>query len=76
MKNEDNFLWGARIERGEVTAAHDDANVAYRYDVKSIDRPGVNVYGLAAISGQYTSGALVYFFTFEDGKGMILCGIV
>lgn len=75
MKSEDNFPWGAKIERGKVTAARENENTAYRYDVDSIDRPGVTVYDLTALGGVYAAGSAVYFFTFEDGKGMILGGI-
>lgn len=75
MKNEDNSQWGARIERGEVTGKHGTSG-SYTYDVKSYDRPGVEVYGLATSDGgEYAAGSKVYFFTFEDGKGLILNGI-
>lgn len=76
MENENNALWGARIERGEVVGKHPDAQNAYLYDVKSIDRPGVVAYGLPCIVGEYARTVKVYFTLFEDGKGLILYHIV
>lgn len=67
MKCEDNSLWGAKIERGEILFKQDDL-----YDVRSIDRPGVIGYGLPMLTGSCAMGDHVYFFLFEDGKGMIL----
>lgn len=78
MKNEDNSRWGARIERGRVTAAYEDANSPYipRYDVESIDRPGVKVRGLTIATDEMCAiDQMVYFFAFDDGKGMVIGGI-
>lgn len=72
MKCDSNLPWGAMIERGEVIAVKQHAEGFDLYDVKSIDRPGVIAYGLAAIGGSYSRGAMVYFFIFEDGKGRVL----
>ena len=75
MKNENTSPWGAKIERGEITAVHGDADDTFRYDIKSIDRPGVTAYGLSTTNGTFHPGEKVYFFLFGDGKGMILNGL-
>lgn len=72
MSRTDELPWGAKIERGEVIAVHTSGETDFRYDVKSIDRPGVTAYGMAAARGSYGEGAYVYFFLFEDGNGLIL----
>ena len=69
MKNEQNSPWGARIERGRIAAAEDG-----QYTVESCDRPGVTAWDLEAMGGNYTVGDTVYFFMFEDGKGLVIHG--
>ena len=70
MKNEDNSLWGAKIERGRIIVSR-SADEGRRCDVESIDRPGVIFYGLPS-PALHDGGDMVYFFAFEDGKGAIL----
>ena len=70
MKNEDNFPWGARIERGRIVAKYTENN-AYFYDVESIDLPGATLYKIPG-DDNYTADTAVFFFAFEDGKGAIL----
>lgn len=61
-------IWGAKIERGRIMALD-----AGKYDIESIDRQGVRVFGLKAMDGgTYKVRDAVYFFTFDDGHGMIL----
>ena len=67
MKNENNSPWGAKIERGKITAT------AGGYTVASFDRPGVTGFGLNGPNG-LAVGDIVYFFLFSDGKGMVLSG--
>ena len=77
MKSEDISLWGAKIERGKILAVHQIAEEVFRYDVESIDRPGVKAYRMPDVSGEgYSAGQKVYFASFEDGKGLVFCGIV
>lgn len=71
MKNENTSPWGAKIERGEITAVHRDADDTFRYDIKSIDRPGVTS-KISCSRDMLSPGAKVYFFLFDDGHGMIL----
>ena len=70
--NEENFRWGAKIERGKIIAIDEYERGVYRYDVTSIDRPGVTAYGLPCQGGPFYIGTKVFFFVFEDGKGLIL----
>lgn len=71
MNSGNNFQWGAKIERGEITAAKREADGASQYDIKSIDRPGVTANGVSC-DQMLAPGAKVYFFLFDDGHGMIL----
>ena len=73
MKSEDTSPWGARIERGKITAAT-GSGTARRYTIESIDRPGVTLYAMPG-AGTYGEGALVYFFAFRDGKGLAIAEI-
>lgn len=69
MECENNSRWGARIERGVVTASAAGANPTC--DVKSTDRPGCVFYALPSPSA-YAAGTAVYFFAFDDGRGMVI----
>lgn len=69
MKSETNSQWGANIERGKIKTVNDG-----KYTVASYDRPGVTAWELEAMNGTYTVGDTVYFFVFEDGKGLIVHG--
>ena len=69
MDHDNNFPWGARIERGVVTASAAGANPTC--DVRSVDRPGCAFYALPSPSA-YAAGTAVYFFAFDDGRGMIV----
>lgn len=70
MKNGDNSPWGAKIERGRITAI--EGEEPRRYTVESIDRPGVTGCGLTGREDTYTIDETVYFFLFEDGTGAVL----
>ena len=60
--------WGAKLERGKVTAASGSL-----YDIESYDRPGLKAEGLEAYYGDtLAEGDQVYFFLFDDGTGFIL----
>ena len=69
MKCETNFPWGARIERGVVTAS--ESGLTATCDVRSIDRPGCVFAGMPSPAA-YEAGTAVYFFAFDDGKGRII----
>ena len=73
MKCEDISPWGAKIERGRITARHEDSG-KYTYDIESIDRPGALFYAMPG-DGQLETGGNVYFFAFEDGKGFVMTQI-
>lgn len=75
MDNKNHFQWGANIERGEITAVHRDADNVFRYDIKSIDRPGVKASGITCDRDMLASGEKVYFFLFADGTGQIIGAI-
>ena len=82
MKNE--HMYGAMIERGEITAILEEG-----YEVKSLSRPGVTTPPIPAQERiekiivdaehnarieyrEYAVGDRVYFFMFDDGKGMVI----
>ena len=67
MNNENNPLYGAIIERGEVLTEESAV-----YTVKSYDRDGVITPPIKAISDSYDVGDRVFFFLFRDGSGRIL----
>lgn len=71
MKNEDDFPWGAKIERGRIAAIEKTEQGRFLYSIESIDRPGAAFYNMPGDEA-YTIQTMVYFFAFEDGKGMIL----
>ena len=73
MSDESKSLWGSRIERGVITGKSE--NGGYAYDVESIDRPGVIAYGLPG-DDDMSIGTKVYYFSFEDGKGLVLHQII
>lgn len=61
----------AGIERGTVTKA-----LEKRYQVASMDRPGIVTPPILAIGREsYSAGDSVYFFLFPDGSGKILSKI-
>ena len=67
MSRENNPLYGAIIERGEVMAESSG-----KYTVKSFDRDGVITPPITAITDSYDVGDHVFFFLFADGSGQIL----
>lgn len=73
MNEECKSPWGARIERGVISGK--TVNGGYAYDVESYDRPGVIFYGLPG-EDNLDIGTNVYFFAFEDGKGLVLHRII
>lgn len=77
MKNENTSPWGARIERGRITAITTNALGADYYTVESIDRPGVVGYGLTLVNESFdpSIGTSVYFFVFDDGTGQVISQI-
>lgn len=56
------------FERGNVVAVMD----GLLYKVKSYTRDGIISRWIEAVQGQYQKGDDVYFFMFDDGRGMIL----
>ena len=68
-KQDSKCLIGAVIERGKVMAV-----TAGGITVESWDRPGVTAGGLGkAVAGAtFAVGDTVYFFLFEDGRGMVI----
>ena len=74
MKHEDDAPWGARIERGRIARA-ETIGGEMRYDVESIDRPGVKGWGLPGMGFEVHANSSVYFFIFDDGDGRVLCEI-
>jgi len=78
MKNENTSPWGARIERGRITAITTDALGTELYTVESIDRPGVVAYGLSLLNENFDPpiGTSVYFFMFDDGTGQVMSQII
>lgn len=59
---------GAMIERGKIIHKKND-----RYTVQSYSRQGITVENLPAMNGTtFNENDLVYFFLFNDGKGLIL----
>ena len=66
MNGENDFPWGAKMERGIIVRAEGG-----RYDIESFDRPGVTGYGLKALK-TIEAGKTAYFFLFRDGKGLII----
>ena len=69
MKCENNFPWGARIERGIVTASY--AGLTPRCDVRSVDRPGCTFDRLPSPVA-YSADTAVFFFAFDDGRGLVI----
>jgi len=67
MSRENNPLYGAIIERGEVMT--EDSG---KYTVKSFDRDGIITPPITAITDSYDVGDHVFFFLFRDGSGRIL----
>ena len=67
MSRENNPLYGAIIERGEVLTEESGA-----YTVKSYDRDGVTTPPIKAIADSFDVGDRVFFFLFRDGSGRIL----
>ncbi len=60
--------YGARMERGRITAASGNS-----YTVESYDRPGlVSMSGGVKGAAGYAVGDRVIFCLFPDGRGMIL----
>lgn len=60
--------YGARIERGSIKEV-----AAAGCRVESFDRPGIITPPIPAIgSAEFSDGDLVYFFVFEDGRGLII----
>lgn len=71
MKCDNTSQWGAKIEQGKAIDSRQVTESVIRCDVESIDRPGITFYGLLS-DKLYSAGALVYFFAFDNGKGMIV----
>ena len=68
MNCEKNPEWGARNERGIVTAVSGSD-----YTVKSYDRPGLTLSGIKNKSGDtIAADDQVVFYAFSDGIGAIL----
>ena len=68
MKDENNPMYGAIIERGIVSEAQNGA-----YTVVSCDRPGVVTPPLKTInSTTLYADDRVFFFMFKDGSGRII----
>lgn len=60
--------YGARIERGTIKEVTADG-----YRVESFDRRGIITPPIPASGGAaFENGATVYFFVFEDGRGLII----
>ena len=61
-------VFGAYLERGEVTGSEAD-----KWTVKSLDRVGIDSPPLPSLSGAtYAQGDIVLFSMFPDGTGMII----
>ena len=56
------------IERGEIS----EVKSGPLYRVKSYTRDGVITRWIEAAQGEYEEQDKVYFFMFDDGRGMIL----
>lgn len=69
MKNTDN-LNGAVIERGVISEVKNG-----KYKIRSVTRYGIITPFMSAIAGIYDVGDVVYYFMFDDGKGMILAAV-
>ena len=67
MKKEQNPLYGAIIERGQITAISGNT-----YTVESYDRPGVTAWELKSLEQSHNVGDRVYFFVFQDGGGLVI----
>jgi len=66
-----NDCYGCQIvgfERGKVCAKKSGP----LYKVESYTRDGIVSRWIEAVQGEYQSGDDVYFFMFDDGRGMIL----
>ena len=62
-----NDVYGVAIERGRIFVTPDGARVV------SLSREGITTPPLPILSGQtVTEGELVYFFMFDDGRGLII----
>lgn len=61
----------AGFDRGEVRGVDEK-----RYRVESSTRDGVVTRWIEAVQGEYETGDAVYFFMFDDGRGMILGRII
>ena len=61
-----------RTERGKILAKTDSG-----YTVASLDRVGIEIPDLKPLfeTETYTVGQMVYFFSFNDGDGRIICGL-
>ena len=59
-----------RIERGKILAANETG-----YLVASLDRVGIEIPDLKPLieTETYTVNQMVYFFSFNDGNGRIIC---
>lgn len=69
---EEGSSWGARIERGRVTAI-DGSGQTDRFTIQSYDRPGVTASRIADPTNlQPEIGEKVCFFMFDDGTGCIV----
>lgn len=67
MSRENNPMFGAIIERGEILTEE-----SAMYTVKSFDRDGLITPPIKAIADSYDVGDHVFFFLFRDGSGMII----
>lgn len=60
------------IERGVVKSGSNG-----RYTVASLDREGIETLPIIVLKNEtYTEGDRVYFFSFPDGTGAILCRMI
>lgn len=60
------------IERGKILAVNESG-----YSVASLDRVGIEIPDLKPLleAEKYTVGQMVYFFSFSDGDGRIVCSL-
>lgn len=66
-----------RIERGQVISKYDDiAKGAILYRVQSLDRDGIIIPEMRSVDDRtYELEEKVYYFSFPDGTGRILCSM-
>lgn len=70
-----NDCYGCQIvgfERGKVCEKKNGP----LYKVESYTRDGIVSRWIEAVQGEYQIGDNVYFFMFDDGRGMILGGMI